>query len=57
MKSKVEVGQTLKLLIKDVGIPNALTFGGALEQVVSNTEFQKLLRKYSIKDHRNEAGT
>lgn len=57
MKSKSEVGQTLKRLIEDVEIPNTPKFNSALEQVRPNTDFLKLLRKYSIKDHRNEAET
>lgn len=57
MKSKVEAGKTLKKFIQDVGIPNALTTDGSLEQTGINTEFQKLIRKYHIKEHQLEAET
>ena len=57
MKSKRQVGQTLKNLIQDVGIPNSLKFDGSLEQVGPDTHFQKVLRKYQITGHRNEAET
>ena len=57
MKSKGQVGQTLKNLIQEVGIPNALTFDGSLEQVGPDTHFQKVSRKHQITGHRNEAET
>ena len=57
MKSKGQVGQTLKNLVQDVGIPNALTFDGSLEQVGPETHFQKTMRKYQITGRRNEAET
>ena len=57
MKSKAEAGESLKKLIQDVGIPNALTFDGSKEQVGENTEFQKAIKKYHIKHHQNEAET
>ena len=57
MKSKSEAGESLKKLIQDVGITNALTFDRAKEQVGENTEFQKTIKKYHIKQHQNEAET
>ena len=57
MKSKAEAGKTLKKFIQDVGIPNALTTDGSLEQTGINTEFQKVIRKYHIKEHQLEAET
>ena len=57
MKSKSEAGETLKRLTQDVGIPSALTFGGAQGQVGANTAFQKMVRKFHIKQHQNEAET
>ena len=57
MKSKGQVGQTLKNLVQDVGIPYALTFDGSLEQVGPETQFQKVMQKYQITGHINEAET
>ena len=45
------IGNTLKDFISDYGVPEHLTFDGALVQTGRNTDFMKAIKKYEIKHH------
>ena len=45
------IGNTLKDFISDYGVPEHLTFDGALVQTGRNTDFMKTIKKYEIKHH------
>ena len=57
MTSKKEAGITLGRFLEDVGVPNKMTYDGAPEQIGPESKFQKIMRKYQIKGHQNEAFT
>ena len=57
MTSKKEAGITLGRFLEDVGVPNKMIYDGAPEQIGPESKFQKIMRKYQIKGHQNEAFT
>ena len=52
--SKEKAGETLQMIVKDVGIPNTIISDNAPEQVGKNTLFQKTCRKYNIESRSTE---
>ena len=45
------IGETLRSFSHDFGIPEHLTFDGAMAQVGKDTKFMKTIREYDIKHH------
>eukprot|EP00957_Ditylum_brightwellii_P010554 799235-Ditylum_brightwellii.AAC.1 len=57
MRKEVEAGNTLRLLAKDVGVPNRLTMDNANVMAGLNTTFQKTTQHLHIKTNTIEAHT
>jgi hypothetical protein len=51
MEKKSLAGTALRQFIRDYGVPEQLTFDGAVEQVKPKTEFMKHVRNYGIDYH------
>ena len=54
MESKDKAGETLKSIVRDVGIPNTIISDNAPEQTGKNSTFQQTCRKYNIEARSTE---